>query len=249
MMCGAIMATSPTDHVPDTTIVRLRHISKRYRSGRREFLALNDVSLDIESGEWVAIVGPSGSGKSTLLNILAGIDGADSGGVEVGGRSLVGLSEDRLASWRGRSVGIVFQFFQLMPTLTVVENVMPPMDLTGRREEKLERAMTLLDRVGIADLARNLPSELSGGEQQRAAIARALANEPALLLADEPTGNLDSATGERIVALLAEVWLQGTTIVMVTHDHDVANHATRIVSMRDGSIVEDTAVAATGRKA
>jgi len=249
MMCGAIMATSPTDHVPDTTIVRLRHISKRYRSGRREFLALNDVSLDIESGEWVAIVGPSGSGKSTLLNILAGIDGADSGGVEVGGRSLVGLSEDRLASWRGRSVGIVFQFFQLMPTLTVVENVMLPMDLTGRREEKLERAMTLLDRVGIADLARNLPSELSGGEQQRAAIARALANEPALLLADEPTGNLDSATGERIVALLAEVWRQGTTIVMVTHDHDVANHATRIVSMRDGSIVEDTAVVAAGRKA
>ncbi|MCC6935939.1 MAG: ABC transporter ATP-binding protein [Thermomicrobiales bacterium] len=243
------MATSPTDHVPDTTIVRLRHISKRYRSGRREFLALNDVSLDIESGEWVAIVGPSGSGKSTLLNILAGIDGADSGGVEVGGRSLVGLSEDRLASWRGRSVGIVFQFFQLMPTLTVVENVMLPMDLTGRREEKLERAMTLLDRVGIADLARNLPSELSGGEQQRAAIARALANEPALLLADEPTGNLDSATGERIVALLAEVWRQGTTIVMVTHDHDVANHATRIVSMRDGSIVEDTAVVAAGRKA
>ncbi|MCO5175438.1 MAG: ABC transporter ATP-binding protein [Thermomicrobiales bacterium] len=243
------MASSSTTHDTDTALVRLRGISKRYRSGRREFLALDDVSLDIETGEWVAIVGPSGSGKSTLLNILAGIDSADSGVVEIGGRSLTGLSEDQLAAWRGRFVGIVFQYFQLMPTLTVVENVMLPMDLTGVDANRLDRAKTLLDRVGIGDLATNLPSELSGGEQQRAAIARALANEPDLLLADEPTGNLDSATGERIVDLLAEVWRQGATIVMVTHDHDVANHATRIVRMRDGRIVDDAQVITAGREA
>ncbi|HMM43416.1 MAG TPA: ABC transporter ATP-binding protein [Thermomicrobiales bacterium] len=226
-------------------IARLTAVTKRYHSGKREFVALDDVSIEIGAGEWLAIVGPSGSGKSTLLNIIAGIDSADAGDVWVAGRRLNGLGENQLAAWRGREVGIVFQFFQLMPTLNVVENVMLPMDLAGLGHGRHERAMALLDRVGIAHLALNLPSELSGGEQQRAAIARALANAPSILLADEPTGNLDSATGERIVDLLADVWQSGTTIVMVTHDADVAARATRMINMLDGRIVRDTAALAT----
>lgn len=218
----------------DAPVARLNGVTKRYFSGRREFLALDNVSIEIASGDWVAIVGPSGSGKSTLLNIIAGIDSADAGDVWVAGRLLNGLSENQLASWRGREVGIVFQFFQLMPTLNVVENVMLPMDLAGLGRGRRDRAMALLEQVGISQLALNLPSELSGGEQQRAAIARALANEPSLLLADEPTGNLDSTTGARIVDLLEDVWQSGTTIVMVTHDSAVADRATRTITMRDG---------------
>lgn len=219
----------------------LAGVTRRYHSGRREFVALDEVSLEITAGEWVAIVGPSGSGKSTLINLIAGIDSADEGEVEVAGQRLNGLSENQLAAWRGREVGIVFQFFQLMPTLTVLENVMLPMDLAGKGRRRHERATELLARVGIAALASNLPSELSGGEQQRAAIARALANTPSLLLADEPTGNLDSATGARIVDLLDDVWQGGTTIVMVTHDPGVAERATRTITMRDGRIVTDSA--------
>ncbi len=238
------MNTDREQRDPTALVARLSHVTKRYRSGRREFVALDDVSIDIGAGEWLAIVGPSGSGKSTLLNIIAGIDDADVGEVWVAGRRLNGLGENQLAAWRGKEVGIVFQFFQLMPTLSVVENVMLPMDLAGRGRGRHERAMTLLDRVGIAHLALNLPSELSGGEQQRAAIARALANAPSLLLADEPTGNLDSTTGERIVDLLADVSHSGTTIVMVTHDAAVAARATRTLNMRDGRVVRDsTAIA------
>ncbi len=244
------LVPAPDDHT-NRLVAELGGVTKRYHSGRREFVALDDVSIDIEAGEWVAVVGPSGSGKSTLLNIIAGIDSADAGEVRVAGRRLGGLSENQLAAWRGREVGIIFQFFQLMPTLNVVENVMLPMDLAGRGRGRHERAMTLLERVGMAHLALNLPSELSGGEQQRAAIARALANAPSLLLADEPTGNLDSATGERIVELLADVWRSGTTIIMVTHDADVAARATRTVNMRDGRIVRDnaalTSAPSTGR--
>jgi putative ABC transport system ATP-binding protein len=221
--------------------IALSGVSKRYRSGRREITALVDVSLSVAYGDWVAIVGPSGCGKSTLLNILAGIDVPDSGVVTVAGTSLVGKSEDALAAWRGREVGIVFQFFQLMPTLTVLENVVLPMDLAGSGRNRRARAMALLERVGLADLAHNLPSELSGGEQQRVAIARALANAPRLLLADEPTGNLDSRNGAVVVGLLHDLWTSGTTIVMVTHDLGVARRAHRIIAMRDGEIVEDRA--------
>jgi putative ABC transport system ATP-binding protein len=223
-----------------TPAIRVEDASRRYRTGRRDIPALNGVSLTIEYGEWVAIVGPSGCGKSTLLNLLAGIDSADGGEVIVAGQSLTGMSENALAAWRGREVGIVFQFFQLMPTLTVLENVVLPMDLAGNNRDRRERARQLLDEVGVEHLADNLPSELSGGEQQRVAIARALANNPRLLLADEPTGNLDSRNGAVIVDLLESLWGAGTTIVMVTHDPEVAARASRTISMRDGQIVDES---------
>jgi putative ABC transport system ATP-binding protein len=230
---------SLTSSGADGLAISIRHASKHYRSGRREITALVDITLDVAYGDWVAIVGPSGCGKSTLLNLLAGIDTPDSGSVSVAGTELVGKGEDALAAWRGRDVGIVFQFFQLMPTLTVAENVMLPMDLARNGRNRQERATELLERVGVRDLSGNLPSELSGGEQQRVAIARALANQPRLLLADEPTGNLDTRNGAIVVDLLQAVWESGTTIVMVTHDLNVARRANRIIAMRDGQIVED----------
>jgi putative ABC transport system ATP-binding protein len=219
--------------------INVTSVYRRYRTGRRDIPALAGVSLTVDYGEWIAIVGPSGCGKSTLLNLLAGIDGADDGEVVVAGQRLNGMSENALAAWRGREVGIVFQFFQLMPTLTVLENVILPMDLAGNNRDRRDRALQLLDQVGVVDLAGNLPSELSGGEQQRVAIARALANAPRLLLADEPTGNLDSRNGAIVVDLLEELWRQGTTIVMVTHDPEVAARASRTIAMRDGQIVDD----------
>lgn len=219
--------------------IRVERVFKRYRVGQRDVIALNGTSLTIDYGEWVAIVGPSGCGKSSLLNLLGGIDGPDSGTVEVVGQHLAGLSEDRLAAWRGREVGIVFQFFQLMPTLTILENVILPMDLARNGNNRRARATALLEQMGVAELAHNLPTELSGGEQQRAAIARALANRPRLLLADEPTGNLDSHNGQIVVELLRGLWESGTTIVMVTHDPGIAAQASRVVSMRDGEIVGD----------
>ena len=214
-------------------------VYRRYRTGCRDIPALAGVSLTVDYGEWIAIVGPSGCGKSTLLNLLAGIDSPDDGEAVVAGQRLNGMSENALAAWRGREVGIVFQFFQLMPTLTVVENVILPMDLAGNNRDRRARALQLLDQVDVLELAENLPSELSGGEQQRVAIARALANAPRLLLADEPTGNLDTRNGEIVVDLLDQLWRQGTTIVMVTHDLDVAARASRIVAMRDGKIDDD----------
>jgi putative ABC transport system ATP-binding protein len=219
--------------------INVESVYRRHRSGRRDTPALAGVSLTVDYGEWIAIVGPSGCGKSTLLNLLAGIDGADDGEVVVSGQRLNGMSENALAAWRGREVGIVFQFFQLMPTLTVLENVVLPMDLAGNNRDRRGRALQLLDQVGVVELAGNLPSELSGGEQQRVAIARALANAPRLLLADEPTGNLDSRNGSIVVDLLEQLWRDGTTIVMVTHDPEVARRASRTISMRDGQIVDD----------
>lgn len=225
------------DH--DSPAIIVERAYRRYRSGRRDIPALDGVSLTVDYGEWIAIVGPSGCGKSTLLNLLAGIDSADEGSVSLGGKSLTGMSENALAAWRGQEVGIVFQFFQLMPTLTVLENIILPMDLAGKNRDRHARARQLLDQVGVLDLAQNLPSELSGGEQQRVAIARALANSPRILLADEPTGNLDSRNGGIIVDLLEQLWLNGTTIVMVTHDAAVAARASRTISMRDGQIDDD----------
>lgn len=219
--------------------IEVRNLSKSYSVGRRSVPALRNIDLSIERGEYVAIVGPSGCGKSTLLNILAGIDTADSGSVVVNGTSLSGLSQNQLAAWRGRSIGIVFQFFQLMPTLTALENIMLPMDLAGKTANARERAQDLLDRVGLDGYDNNLPSELSGGEQQRIAVARALANNPHIILADEPTGNLDSANGQAITELLESLWADGTTVVVVTHDPELAERAPRVISMSDGEIVAD----------
>ncbi|MHB8644991.1 MAG: ABC transporter ATP-binding protein [Thermomicrobiales bacterium] len=226
-------------------IIRFDRATRQYMTGRGIVTALQEATFTIARGEWVTIVGPSGSGKSTLMNLLAGIDRASAGEVWVNGQELTRLSEERLARWRGRQVGIVFQFFQLMPTLTAVENVILPMELRGRwRGERRRRAMALLARVGVADLAASLPTHLSGGEQQRVAIARALANDPAILLADEPTGNLDSATGERVIELLAGLADGERTLVIVTHDARLAARAPRTISLADGVIMQDTTTAA-----
>ena len=224
--------------IPSDIVISLDNVQKVYQAGRRQVQALATIDLKIERGEWVAILGPSGCGKSTLLNLLSGIDRPTSGTVTVLENDLTTMSEEQIARWRGRSIGIVFQFFQLMPTLTAFENVVLPMQINSRRKSSA-RARELLDRVGIKDLAGNFPNELSGGEQQRVAIARALANDPPILLADEPTGNLDSASGQLVLELLEETWRDGATLIMVTHDPDVASFASRIISMRDGSIVED----------
>lgn len=216
------------------------NLSKNYAVGQRSVPALRHVSLTIERGEYVTIVGPSGCGKSTLLNILAGIDSPDDGSVTVSGTALTGLSQNALASWRGAAVGIVFQFFQLMPTLTALENVMLPMDLAGQSANARDRATRLLDRVGLAGYEHNLPSELSGGEQQRVAVARSLANSPGLILADEPTGNLDSNNGQAIIQILESLWADGTTIVVVTHDIELADRSPRTIVMHDGRIVSES---------
>ena len=217
-------------------LVRIEQVSKVYRDGQREVVALRDLSLTVEPGEWVAIVGPSGCGKSTLLNLVAGLDRPTAGRVRVEGVDLGALDEEALARWRRGAVGIVFQFFQLLPTLTALENVQLPLAL-ARRSGASRKARQLLEAVGLGHVAHRLPSELSGGERQRVAIARALANDPQLLLADEPTGNLDSETGAAVLDVFERVWRTGTTIILVTHDHDVAARAQRIVEIRDGRIV------------
>ncbi len=225
-------------------VVDLRGVVKDYRTDAGPFRALAGVDLEIQPGEFVAIVGRSGCGKSTLLNMITGIDRATSGQVRVAGSDLATFSEDALARWRGRTVGVVFQFFQLLPTLSVIENVMLPMDFlgaTGSRERR-ERALALLAQVDMVDQAEKLPLSTSGGQQQRVAIARALANEPALLVADEPTGNLDSATAETVFELFHQLADAGTTVVMVTHDVDLAARTRRIVHMADGRILGDEGV-------
>jgi putative ABC transport system ATP-binding protein len=221
------------------TLIRFDHVTRVYTMGQRKLYALREVSLDIAAGEFVAIVGPSGSGKSTLLNLISGIDKPDTGRVIVDGAEINAMSENALAKWRGQKIGIVFQFFQLLPTLTAHENVMLPMELRNTFADKRHaRANDALARVGLAERATQLPSELSGGEQQRVALARALANDPPILLADEPTGNLDSATGQRVVELLAELNRAGKTIVLVTHEETLARTASRLVHVRDGRLVE-----------
>jgi len=222
-------------------LIQLCDVVKVYQMGRREFVALKGVTLEIYKGEFVSIVGPSGSGKSTILNMITGIAKPTSGRVWVGGMAIDRLSENELAKWRGDNVGIVFQFFQLLPTLTALENVVLPLDLMGKvkgSQAKQEWALECLARVGLASHAHHLPSELSGGEQQRVAIARALVNDPPILLADEPTGNLDSAAGEAVIQLLADLHRQGKTVILITHDRSLAGQTGRIVQVLDGYIVE-----------
>jgi len=221
-------------------VIRLRGVEKVFRTGRLEYPALRGVDLEVAPGELVAVVGPSGSGKSTILNIITGIDRPTAGDVTVTGRNLVDLSEEELAAWRGDHVGIVFQFFQLLPTLTAVENVMLPLDFarTGTVAERSERAQRRLGQVGLDDKLDNFPAELSGGEQQRVAIARALACDPAILVADEPTGNLDTDTAAEMFDVFGKVNIDGTTIVYVTHDPNLAKEAHRVVTIRDGRVVD-----------
>jgi putative ABC transport system ATP-binding protein len=218
--------------------IQTRKVVKVYEDVAKKFTAIDHVNLDIAPGEFVGIVGKSGSGKTTLLNLLAGIDRPTSGEVLVAGTSLGSLSESELAGWRSRNVGLVFQFFQLLPTLTVVENVQLPMDFakTVPAAERRSRALELLDRVGIRNHADKLPAMLSGGEQQRAAIARALANDPPILLADEPTGNLDSTNRASVLELFAKLNTEGRTIVMVTHELDAFAFTNRQVMLVDGRV-------------
>jgi putative ABC transport system ATP-binding protein len=218
--------------------IQLREIVKTFDVGAGTFTALDRVTLEIAPGEFVAVVGKSGSGKSTLINMIAGIDRPTSGEIRVAGTRLHALDESRLAGWRGRNVGIVFQFFQLLPTLTIAENVVLPMDFgaTFPVRERRPRALALLERVGIAEQAGKLPANLSGGQQQRAAIARALANGPPILLADEPTGNLDSQTAGLILELFSSLASAGTTVVIVTHEREIARAVNRVVVLADGRV-------------
>ena len=223
-------------------MIALSSVSRDYRTGRGTLAALRDVTLDIERGEWVTLVGPSGSGKSTLLNLIAGLDRPTTGTAVVGGVELNALGEEALARWRARTVGIVFQFFQLLPTLTAIENVILPMVFAGRRGDRVAAARNLLAAVGVDHLGDRLPGELSGGEQQRVAVARALANRPPLLVADEPTGNLDAASGAAVLDLLIDYWRDGGTLVLVTHDPAIAVRTPRVVRLADGSLLVEPAV-------
>jgi len=219
-------------------MISLNHVSKTYETPAAKFAALKNIDLEIRPGEFVGIVGKSGSGKSTLLNLVAGIDRPTAGSVAVAGTEIHALSENKLATWRGRSVGFVFQFFQLLPTLTAAENVMLPMDFskTIPLRERRKRAVALLDRVAVSSHADKLPATLSGGEQQRVAIARALANEPPLVLADEPTGNLDSVTAADILDLFRDMANRGTTVVIATHEAGIARVIDRKIEISDGSV-------------
>jgi putative ABC transport system ATP-binding protein len=232
-----------TADTPDTahSLIRLRSVVKTYDTGEVPFTALRSVDLTVEPGEFVGLIGKSGSGKTTLINMITGIDRPTSGEVLISGTPVHALSENKLAVWRGRTIGVVFQFFQLLPTLTVVENVMLPMDFCDVHlpREREAFAMSLLEHVEMADQAHKLPSALSGGQQQRVAIARALANDPPILAADEPTGNLDSVTAEAVFTLFENLVAQGKTIVMVTHDNDIAARVARALHVRDGEIVDD----------
>ncbi|MBN1322031.1 MAG: ABC transporter ATP-binding protein [Thermoleophilia bacterium] len=220
--------------------IELRKVTKDYETGAGPFRALKTVELQVRMGEFVAIVGRSGSGKSTLLNMIAGIDRPTAGEVMVGHTRVDQLDEGETAVWRGRRLGIVFQFFQLLPTLTVAENVLLAMDFVGRvpPSRRMQRAMDLLAQVGMSEAADKFPAAISGGQQQRVAIARALANDPAVLLADEPTGNLDAATADAVFNLLHGRAAAGRTVVIVTHDSEIASRTNRIIHLVDGRVVD-----------
>ncbi len=229
---------------PDIAI-ELSGIEKRYETSAGPFHALRSVNLQVYRSDFAAVVGRSGSGKSTMLNMITGIDRPTAGEVTVGGKQLANLSESQLARWRGAQIGIVFQFFHLIPTLSVLQNVMLPMDFCGviPRRDRRTRALHLLEMLGLAAHADKRPAQLSGGQQQRAAIARALANDPPIIVGDEPTGNLDSATGNEVFQILKGLAREGKTVVIVTHDLDLARQVDHVITMQDG------AVAASGRPA
>ncbi len=222
-------------------LIDLQNVVKTYPTGAGNMTVLKDINLKIQPGEFVSVVGPSGSGKSTLLNMVTGIDRPTSGSVIIGSQTVHTFTENELARWRGRHIGVIFQFFQLLPALTVLENVILPMDFCRMytRRERKERGMYLLEQVGIDDQAHKLPNALSGGQQQRAAIARALANDPPLIVADEPTGNLDSATADAVFALFENLVSQGKTLFVVTHEQGLSERMGRVIHILDGRVDRD----------
>jgi putative ABC transport system ATP-binding protein len=233
-------ATAREDRTPTgRALIELAGVEKAYRMGRLEYPALRGIDLAVAAGEMVAVVGPSGSGKTTILNLVSGIDRPTAGTVTVGDRRIDTLSEEELAVWRGANVGLVFQFFQLLPTLSALENAMLPLDFarSGSKRQRRERARHNLELVGLGDKGDRIPAELSGGEQQRVAIARALATDPRLIVGDEPTGNLDTQTAGEMFDLLARLNAEGKTVLFVTHDPGLAARAHRVVTIRDGLIV------------
>jgi len=229
-----------SNHQP---LIRLRQVVKVYRTAAGDFPALKGLDLDVEAGEFLAITGKSGAGKTTLVNMITGTDALTSGVVEVGGVNIHQLDENRRALWRGRHLGVIYQSFHLLPNLTLLDNILLPMDFCGlyRRRASRERAMDLLRQMEMADHAHKLPSQISGGQQQRVAIARALANDPPLIVADEPTGRLDSVTAEVIFRIFQQLVAQGKTLVMVTHDRTIAGRVSRMLTIQDGEVLNQPA--------
>ncbi len=233
------MSKAVSNHSNGHALIDLRDVFKSYQTDAGEVPVLKDINLQIGEGEFVGVVGPSGSGKSTMINMITGIDRPTTGDVWVAGQRLNDLSENKLARFRGTNIGVIFQFFQLLPALTVIQNVMLPMDFcgVGNRRERRERAMELLEMVEVPELANKLPSQTSGGQQQRVAIARALANDPKLIVGDEPTGNLDTVSAGLVFAVFEELVEQGKTLIMVTHDRELAGMMPRVEEVRDGRLV------------
>lgn len=242
------MVQTKTGRSNSRALIELRNVVKIYQTGAGDVTVLHDISFQVRAGEFVSIVGPSGSGKSTTLNMVTGIDRPTRGEVYVAGQAVHALTENQLALWRGQNVGVIFQFFQLLPTLTLLENVVLPMDLAAKgrssrreRRERRERAMYLLERVGIADHAGKLPHALSGGQQQRAAIARSLANDPPVIVSDEPTGNLDTRTADQVFLIFEDLVAQGKTVICVTHDRSLSRRTGRVLHLLDGRLHRDVA--------
>ena len=246
-MIKAAQPTSPfldppqLSHSDNGTFIRLKGVVKEYLTPAGVFRALKGVDLEVRAGEFLGVIGKSGAGKTTLINMITGIDGITSGEVEVAGTRIHDLGEDELALWRGLKLGVIYQSFQLMPTLTLLDNVLLPMDFCGlfRGRQSVQRACDLLCQVGLDEHIYKLPTAISGGQQQRVAIARALANDPPIIVADEPTGRLDSLTAELIFGIFEELVRQGKTIVMVTHDRSLARRMSRVIEIADGQILAE----------
>lgn len=222
----------------EKALINLNTIKKTFINSAGTFNALKGINLNINKGEFVSVIGKSGSGKTTLMNMIAGIDKPTSGEIFIGDKAIHSMSENEISKWRGKNIGIVFQFFQLLPTLSIIENVMLPMDFcnTFPKAKRKERALNLLKQVGIEDQAYKFPTSLSGGQQQRAAIARALANDPSIIVADEPTGNLDTVTASAVFGIFNDLIQDGKTLIIVTHDQDIASRCTRTIKIVDGNV-------------